>query len=150
MQVILLEHIQGVGKMGETVAVKAGFARNFLLPRGKALHASKANMEKFEAERKALEKEMETKKNYAEGLAAKFEGLSVSISRQASETGMLYGSVKSRDIESALKEKGVEALKSQIQIGEPIKEVGEHVVKVFLHPEVIVSLPVEVTRQSAS
>lgn len=148
MNVILLEQIQGVGKLGDTVSVARGYARNFLLPNGKALPASKENMAKFEAERTTLEATRSTAKAAAEKLSVKFTDLSVSISRQASETGMLYGSVKSRDIEAALAEKSIEAARANIQIGTPIKEVGDHSVKVFLHPEVVVDLNVNVTRQS--
>ena len=150
MNVILLEQIQGVGALGETVSVARGYARNFLLPKGKALPASKENLAKFEAERADLEKQRNTAKAEAEKTSKKFTDLSVNISRQASETGMLYGSVNSRDIEAALAEQGITAARANIQIGTPIKEVGDHSVKVFLHPEVVVDLNVAVTRQSVS
>lgn len=149
MQVILLERIAGLGNMGEEVVVKPGFARNFLLPQGKALPATKANQTVYEARRAELESDNETRKSQAEGLAAKLEGVKVTIQRQASETGMLYGSVKSRDIAEAVTAQGVELARSAVQIGEPIKEVGEFTVKVALHPEVVETLTVNVERQSA-
>lgn len=148
MQVILLESIQGVGQIGQTVNVANGYARNFLLPRNKALLANKDNVAKFEADRKAFEaKQGEAKKN-AEAQAAKLENASVTLQRQASEVGMLYGSVKARDIETALDEKGITVEKSLIQIGAPIKEIGEHTVQLFLHADVVVPLAVVVERQS--
>ena len=107
MNIILLEQIQGVGKMGDVVNVARGYARNFLLPKGKALPASKDNMAAYEAERKARETANSTAKSDAEKLAEKFTGLEVIVQRQASETGMLFGSVKSRDIETALTEKNL-------------------------------------------
>lgn len=149
MQIILLEQIQGLGKLGELVNVKRGFARNFLLPRGKALPASKQNMQAFEAERDAREKAEQELKAAAEKKATRFEGVSVSLSRPASETGQLYGSIKPRDIETALAEQSLEVEKQLIQIGSPIKAVGEHTVQIFLHPEVEVVLPVNVTRQTS-
>lgn len=149
MQVILLEQIQGVGQLGDTVNVARGYARNFLLPRNKALPASKENMAKFEAERSEREENRSQAKSEAEKMSSKFTDLSVDVKRQASETGMLYGSVKARDIESALAEKNLDVARASIQIGTPIKEVGEHTVQVFLHPEVVVEVKVNVTRQSA-
>ncbi|MEC8066994.1 MAG: 50S ribosomal protein L9 [Pseudomonadota bacterium] len=146
MQVILLERIARLGKMGETVDVKNGYARNFLLPQGKALPATKANQAKFEAQRKELEAASEAARKEAETLSAKFEEVSVTVARQASETGMLYGSVKPADIAAQLE--GVE--KSQIQIGEPMKELGEYEVRLALHPEVIVRIPVHVERQTSA
>jgi large subunit ribosomal protein L9 len=149
MDVILLEQIQGVGQLGETVSVKRGFARNYLLPRGKALPASKENLAKFETERKERETQMAKAKKAAEKLAEKFSGIQISLQRQASETGMLYGSIKARDIEAALTEKSLDVPRANIQIGSPIKEIGEHQVQLFLHAEVVVGLPVIVSRQSA-
>ncbi|MFZ2620570.1 MAG: 50S ribosomal protein L9 [Alphaproteobacteria bacterium] len=148
IQVILLEQIHGVGKLGQIVKVARGFARNYLLPRGKALNASKENMAKFEAERAAREATMATAKAAAEKEAAKFENLTIALQRQASETGMLFGSVKGRDIAAALAEKGLTVEVSAIEIGNPIKNVGDHSVKVVLHPEVSVKLAVTVARQS--
>jgi large subunit ribosomal protein L9 len=149
MDVILLEQIQGVGQLGDTVNVTRGFARNYLLPRGKALPASKENLAKFEAERKEREAQTAKAKKEAEKLAEKFTGVNITLQRQASETGMLYGSVKARDIEAALTEKSLAVPRANIQIGNPIKEVGEHTVQLFLHAEVVVALPVIIARQSA-
>lgn len=148
MNVILLEGVQGVGSVGETVAVKAGFARNYLLPRSKAVIANAANQAKVDAERKDLEKKNAAAKAEAEKLAAKFKDLTLVLSRLASETGQLYGSVKARDVASELAAKNLEVEAGQILIGEPIREIGDATVRVVLHPEVIVSLPVVVERQS--
>ena len=148
MEVILLEQIQGVGTLGEVVNVARGFARNFLLPRNKALPARKENMAKFEAERKEREAKTVGEKSVAEEASVKFTDLSVIIKRQASEVGMLYGSVKARDIEAVLAEKGLDVPRANIQIGKPIKEVGTHSVQIFLHPEVTVTITVDVARQT--
>ena len=150
MQVILLEQIQGVGKLGDVVSVARGYARNFLLPRHKALPASKENMAKFEAERKEREANREQAKATAEEYAIKFTDLTIKLERQASEAGMLYGSVKARDIEAALAEKSLDVARANIQIGNPIKEVGDHTVQLYLHPEVMVEITVTVARQSVS
>ena len=148
MDVILMEHIQGVGKMGEVANVSRGFARNYLLPRKKALLATQENLSAFEAQRKELEAGQAKAKSAAEAEAVKFEELSITLSRQASETGQLYGSIKARDIEAALAEKGLQVERQSILIGNPIKEVGEHTVRIALHPEVVVDIKVEATRQS--
>ncbi len=148
MEIILLEQVHGLGTMGDTVTVKPGYARNFLIPQTKAIPATKANREKFEAQRAELEKDMKARIAAAEKLATKFEGVTITLERPASETGMLYGSIKPRDVENFLNDKGIEVEKSQVIIGEPIKMVGEHTVQVALHPEVILTVPVEVSRQS--
>lgn len=148
MQVILLEAMHGVGKIGEVVRVKAGFARNFLLPRNKALVATKDNLASVEAQRADLESKSAEAKKAAEKLSAKFEGLKLSLNRYASETGQLYGSVKARDLATALNEKNLTVETAAILIGEPIKMVGNHTVKVVLHPDVIVTVPVAIERQS--
>ena len=150
MQVILLETIAHLGAMGQEVSVKPGYGRNFLLPQGKALPATASNREAFEARKAELEKQMASLKGEAEKMAAELQKLqAIALSRQASEAGMLYGSVKARDIEAALETKGVTVPRSSIQIGAPIKELGAHTVNIALHPEVIVPMSVEVTRQSA-
>lgn len=148
IQVILLEALQGVGKIGDQVAVKAGFARNFLLPRKKALVATKANQAAFTQQRAELEKKSSAARAEAEKLAAKYDGLKLVLQRFASETGQLYGSIKARDISAALAEKQLTVEASEILIGNPIKDVGDHSVRVALHPEVIVTVPVTVERQS--
>lgn len=148
MQVILLEALHGVGKIGDTVRVRAGFARNFLLPRAKALVASKLNQEKFAAQKADLEAKSAKQRDAAQKQAEKFANLKLEISRYASETGQLYGSVKAKDLAVELTAKGLETEASQVIIATALKEVGEHTVKVAIHPEVIVTVPVIITRQS--
>lgn len=149
MQVILLEALQGVGKIGDTVRVKGGFARNFLLPRGKALVATKSNTEKFNTQKAELEAKSAAAKSAAEKKAAELEGVKLELSRFASETGQLYGSVKAKDLVSELSAKGIKVSASEILIANPLKEVGETSIRVALHPEVIITVPVTITRQSA-
>lgn len=148
MQVILLEALQGFGKMGDIVSVKAGYARNFLLPRKKALLANKANQETFASRKAELETQSAAAKSAAETQASRYEGLQLVLQRYASETGQLYGSVKARDLAQALADKQLDVPVQNIMIGTPIKDVGEHSVRVALHPEVIVTVPVTVERQS--
>lgn len=148
MQVILMEALQGVGKIGDTVRVKAGFARNFLLPRNKALVASKSNAEKFAANKAELEAKSTAARQTAEKRAAELEGLKLELSRYASETGQLYGSVKAKDLAVELASKGVEVGASEILIATALKEVGEHSIRVALHPEVLITVPVIISRQS--
>ena len=148
MQVILLEALQGVGKIGDNVRVKAGFARNFLLPRNKALVANKSNTEKFNARKAELEAKSAEARTAAESRAAQLEGLKLELSRYASETGQLYGSVKAKDLVTELAAKGVEVEASQILIATALKEVGEHSIRVALHPEVMMTVPVVISRQS--
>lgn len=150
MQVILLEGLQGVGKIGETVRVKAGFARNYLLPRSKALIATKANLEKFEAQKAELEKKSAAQRAEAEKLAAKFAELTLTLSRHASETGQLYGSVKAKDLATELTAKGLDVEPSQVLIATALKEVGDHTIKVVLHPDVMLDVAVAIERQSQS
>lgn len=148
MQVILLEALQGVGQIGEMVRVKSGFARNFLLPRSKALVATKANIAKVEADRANLTAKNSAAKAEAEKLAAKHEGLKLTLSRFASETGQLYGSVKAKDLSAELAAKGLKVQAADVLLSGAIREVGEHNIRVALHPEVIVTVPVMVERQS--
>lgn len=148
IQVILTEALQGVGKIGDIVRVKAGFARNFLLPRNKALVASKANQEKFAAQKAELEATSAKQKAEAEKLAEANKGLKLVLNRHASETGQLYGSVKAKDIAAELTAKGLKTEASHVLIGVALKDLGEHIVKVVLHPEVIISVPVSINRQS--
>ncbi len=149
MQVILLEALQGGGQIGDTVRVKGGVARNFLLPRGKALVATKANTEKFNAQKAELESKSAAAKAAAEKKAAELEGVKLELARFASETGQLYGSVKAKDLVSELSAKGIKVSASEILIANPLKEVGESSIRVALHPEVIITVPVTITRQSA-
>ena len=150
MEVILLERISRLGNMGEKVSVKPGFARNFLIPQGKALPATETNLQKFETQRADLEAKSLDAKKSAEVLSETLKDVSVTVTRQASETGHLYGSIKARDIAEALKEKGQNVDRSAIQIGEPIKEVGEYTVRVALHPEVVIRVAVNVERQQSA
>lgn len=148
MQVILLENIHGLGQMGEQVEVKAGFARNFLIPEGKALYATKAAKAEFEAKRAEIEAKLADAKKAAEDFAKKFENVSITLVRQASETGQLFGSVKPQNVVNALAEKGLEIKRQNVQIGEPIKLVGEYEIKIVLHSDVAVMLKANVERQS--
>lgn len=146
MQVILLERVPKLGQMGETVKVKAGFARNFLIPRGKALRANKSTLESFERRRVQLEANNLKARDEAQGLASTVEGRSVVILRQASETAQLYGSVSGRDIAAAFTEAGVTLDRQQIRLEQPLKTLGIHQVPVALHPEVEVTVAVNIAR----
>ena len=146
MKVILLERVGRTGSIGDEVNVKDGFARNFLLPQGKALRATEANRKKFEAERAAIEKRNEERRKQAAGVAEGLDGKSIIIIRQAGETGQLYGSVASRDIVEALANDGFTIQRSQVDLADPIKSVGLHTVALLLHPEVAVSITVNVAR----
>lgn len=149
MQVILLENIHGLGNMGEEVSVKAGFARNFLVPTKKALYATKDAKAKFEAQRAELEAKLAEAKKAAEDFASKFAEKSIKIVRQASETGQLFGSVKPQNIVDALADQQKLEIKRQnVQIGEPIKIVGDYEINIVLHSDVTVKLPLTVERQS--
>lgn len=146
MKVILLERIAKTGTIGDEVVVKDGFARNYLLPQGKALRATEANRKKFESERAHIEKRNEERRNAAAGIADGLNGRVVIIIRQAGETGQLYGSVASRDVVEALAADGFSVQRSQVDLADPIKSVGVHTVALNLHPEVAVSIVVNVAR----
>jgi len=146
MDVILLERIGKLGHMGDTVKVKDGYARNFLLPRGKALRATQANKKKFEAQRSDLEARNHELKRTAGESAEKVNGATVVIIRQAGETGQLYGSVSARDIADALVAAGHAVQRNHIAIQQPIKTLGMHAVPVHLHPEVEARITVNVAR----
>ena len=146
MKVILLERVGRTGSIGDEVSVKDGFARNFLLPQGKALRATEANRKKFEAERSHIEKRNEERRNAAAGIAEGLNGREVIIIRQAGETGQLYGSVASRDVVEALAADGFTVQRSQVDLADPIKSVGVHTVALNLHAEVAVSITVNVAR----
>ena len=146
MQVILLERVAKLGQMGEVVDVKPGYARNFLLPQGKALSASEANIASFEAQKAQLEaRNLETKKE-AEALAEKLDGQQFIVIRSASDAGALYGSVTPRDAADAATEAGFTVDKKQIALIAPIKELGLHSLAVKLHPEVEVEIKMNVAR----
>ncbi len=146
MQVILLERIGRLGQMGDVVKVKDGFARNFLLPKGKALRATKANMAQFEQQRTQLEANNLELKKEADAVAVKLNGKSFIALRQASNSGQLYGSVSTRDISDLITEGEFTVARSQILLDRPIKTLGRHPVRVGLHPEVIASVSVNVAR----
>ena len=146
MEVILLERVSKLGQIGDTVKVKDGFARNFLLPNGKALRATEANKKKFEGMKAQIEAQNLERKQEAEAVAKKVDGKSVVLVRQAGETGQLYGSVSTRDIADALTKDGVSVERRQIVLNAPIKTIGLHVLPVALHPEVEVKITVNVAR----
>jgi large subunit ribosomal protein L9 len=148
MQIILLERVPKLGQMGEVVSVRPGYARNFLIPTGKALRATKAAIGDFEKRRTQLEARNLERKQDAQNLAAKVDGRSVVILRQASESSQLYGSVNARDITGAFAETGLTLDRQQIRLDEPLKTLGLHRVTVALHPEVEVTVLVNVARSA--
>jgi large subunit ribosomal protein L9 len=148
MQVILLERIGRLGQMGDVVTVKDGFARNFLLPQGKALRATKANRERFERERAQLEARNLELKSEAEAIAAKLQGHSFIVIRQAGDSGQLYGSVATRDIASIVTQGGFSIDRRQVMLDRPIKTLGLHEVRIGLHAEVEPHVIINVARSS--
>jgi large subunit ribosomal protein L9 len=149
MEVILLERVVKLGQMGDKVRVKDGYARNFLLARGKALRATEANKARFENDRAQLELRNIESRNEAAAVAEKLDGQSFIIIRQAGETGHLYGSVSTRDIAEAITAGGFSAGRSQIALATPIKSIGLHEVPVQLHPEVTAKITINIARSSA-
>ena len=150
MQVILLEKINKLGSIGDIVDVKSGFGRNYLIPNGKALRATNDNKAVFESRKKEFEDRNAALVKEAEGLAKKLEGKSVSVARQASEDGKLYGSVLVRDVAQALAAEGVEVDNSTINLVETIKELGEYKVKIIPHAEVVIEIDVNVVRAESN
>ncbi len=149
MEVILLERISNLGQMGDVVRVRDGFARNFLLPRGKALRATGDNKERFESMKAELQARNLEAKGGAEKLAAGLDGKSVTVVRQASETGQLYGSVSTRDIASLVNtDGGTQVTRSQVDLNTPIKSIGQYKVPLRLHPEVETTITVIVARSN--
>jgi large subunit ribosomal protein L9 len=146
MQVVLLERVEKLGQMGDVVKVKDGFARNFLLPRKKALRATKENMVRFEEQRAQLEARNLELRGEAEKVQAKLDGQSVIVLRQAGETGHLYGSVTTRDIAEAVTAIGFSLTRNQVALDHPIKTIGLHQVRIILHPEVSSTVTVNVAR----
>src|SRR5919106_3096770 len=146
MEVILLERVEKLGGIGDVVTVKNGFARNYLLPNKKALRANEANRKVFEANRARIESDNAERRSDAEKAAKGVDGKTVKLIRQASNTGQLYGSVSARDIVEALEGEGAKVTKSQVVLDRPIKNIGVHEVKVALHPEVAVTVKVNVAR----
>ena len=146
MDVILLERIARLGQIGDTVKVKDGFARNFLLPQGKALRANEANRKKFEGQRAQLEARNLERKTEAEKVAEKLDGQTFVIVRSAGETGQLYGSVSSRDIADLVTAEGISINRNQVELNHPIKTIGLTNVAIALHPEVEVTVTLNIAR----
>lgn len=148
MQVILLERVESLGQMGDVVTVRPGYARNFLLPRQKALRATAENVRYFEGQKKVLEADNLKRREEAEKVAKKADGLKVVVIRQASEAGQLYGSVTARDIAEAIEAKGVKVAKEQVRMERAYKLLGLYPVKVALHPEVVVEVTLNIARSA--
>ena len=148
MEVILLERVAKLGQMGETVRVKDGYARNFLLPGGKALRATENNKKRFEGQKAQLEARNLEAKGEAEKVGKQLDGESFVIIRQAGETGYLYGSVSTRDIAEALTAGGYNTGRNQVNLTAPIKTLGVHVTEIQLHPEVEVAVKINVARSA--
>lgn len=146
MEVILLERVDNLGQMGDIVSVKDGFARNFLLPRKKALRATEDNKTHFEQQRKEIEAQNLARRKEAEAVATKMDGVGVVLVRQAGESGQLYGSVNARDVADALTEKGFQVERNQIILDKPVKTIGLQKVSVRLHPEVTSGIVINVAR----
>ncbi len=146
MEVILLERVEKLGQIGDVVTVKNGFARNFLLPNKKALRSNAANLKVFEANKAKIVADNETRRGEAEKSSKSIDGKSVTLIRQASNTGQLYGSVAVRDIVEALEADGAKVAKNQVLLPNPIKAIGVHTVRIQLHPEVAVTVKVNVAR----
>ncbi|WP_029415425.1 50S ribosomal protein L9 [Brevundimonas bacteroides] len=148
MKVVLLERVENLGAIGDVVTVKDGFARNFLLPRDKALRATSKNLEKFELDRAAIEARNEKNKAEAQKVADKIDGQSYIMIRQAGETGQLYGSVAGRDVAEAVQAEGGKIERSQVVLNVAIKTLGVHEVLVRLHPEVTATVKINVARSA--
>jgi large subunit ribosomal protein L9 len=148
MDVILLERISKLGQMGETVKVKAGFARNFLLPQGKALRANEANKKKFEGQRAQLEARNLERKNEAQKIADQLDGKTFVVVRSAGETGQPYGSVSTRDISEIVTAEGFSVGRNQVELNQPIKTIGLTNVAIALHPEVEVTITLNIARSA--
>ena len=146
MEVILLERVENLGQMGDIVKVRPGFARNYLLPQKKALRANDANKKVFENQRAELEARNLERKQEAEAAADKINGRSFVVIRQASEMGVLYGSVSTRDIADAASEEGVKIERAQVRLDKPLKELGVFPVRIALHPEVDARIEVNIAR----
>jgi large subunit ribosomal protein L9 len=146
MQVILLERIRALGQMGDVVTVKDGYARNFLLPQGKALRATKENQARFDSQRVELEARNLEQKNEADAVGERLHDQTFVAIRQAGDTGQLYGSVSTRDIADMITEGGFNIARQQVVLSQPIKELGLHKVAISLHPEVEVNVTINVAR----
>lgn len=148
MQVILLERVVNLGQMGDEVKVRDGYARNFLLPQGKALRANEANRKHFETQRAQLEARNLEKQNEAEAVAKKLDGETFVLVRQAAETGQLYGSVTPRDLAETMTENGFSVTRGQVELGHPIKTIGLHQVSIRLHADVTATITANVARSA--
>jgi large subunit ribosomal protein L9 len=148
IEIILMQRVEKLGQMGEVVKVKPGYARNFLLPLGKAIRANTANLAKFEQQRVQLEAQNLKRREEAERIAERVAGLTVVIIRQAGESGGLYGSVSARDIADLCKEAGLSVARNQVLLEQPIKTLGLTPVRVELHPEVHIMVTVNVARST--
>ena len=148
MDVILLERVEKLGQMGDVVAVKDGYARNFLVPHGKAMRATKANREVFERRRAQLEATNLERRSEAEALQGRVDGMSVVVIRQAGEGGHLYGSVNARDVAEAVAGQGLTIERQQVRLDAAIKSLGLHQVRIALHPEVDALITVNVARSA--
>lgn len=148
MQVILLERVEKLGQMGDVVNVKPGYARNYLLPKNKALRATKEALARFQSQRVQLEADNLKRREEAQAVAGRMHGLAVTIVRQAGDTGQLYGSVNARDIAQRVTAAGVTVDRAQVVIDQPIKNLGLYPVRVRLHPEVSVEVMVNVARSA--
>ncbi len=146
MEIILLERIEKLGQMGDVVKVKDGYARNYLLPQKKALRSNKQNLAYFETQKVQLEAQNLERKTEAESVSEKLDGQTITIIRQAGESGQLYGSVTTRDIAEAVREAGTNVQRNQINLDRPIKMIGIHDIRVVLHPEVSVIIELNVAR----
>jgi len=149
MKVILLERVEGKGSLGDVVNVKDGYARNFLLPRAKALRANNANLKVFEGQRAEIEARNAKAKEAAGGAGQKLDGTSYILIRQAGESGQLYGSVAGRDVADAVNAEGISKVdRAMVVLDKPIKTLGMHEVKVRLHPEVTVTVTLNIARSA--
>ncbi len=148
MEVILLERVEKLGQMGDVVKVRPGFARNFLLPRKKALRANEENKKVFEAQRAELEARNVERRKDAEAAARKLDGRSFIIIRQASEAGLLFGSVSTRDIADAAAGEGIKIDRTQVRLDKPLKSLGISKVRVMLHPEVAATIDINIARSA--
>ncbi|MCG4259043.1 50S ribosomal protein L9 [Acetobacter senegalensis] len=147
-EVILLQRVEHLGQMGDVVKVRPGYARNFLLPQGKAIRANEANRSRFDRERAQLEAQNIKRREEAERLSERMDGLAVILIRQAGDSGSLYGSVSPRDVAEAVTEAGFTISRQQVSLAHPIKSLGLYEVKVSLHPEVTVPVIVNVARSA--
>jgi large subunit ribosomal protein L9 len=146
MQVILLERIEKLGQMGDVVTVKNGYARNFLLPKGKALRATEANQSIFDGQRAQLETRNLEQRGEAQSVADRLDGQNFVVIRQAGDSGQLYGSVSGRDIADTVTENGFSVARNQVVLDRPIKALGLHEVRIALHPEVTANVTINVAR----